>query len=344
MPYDYAGCLHIHTTSSDGSGHFIDVVEAAREADLDWILLSDHETMRWRQRGGEGWYGSTFVFVGQEMGRAEGHYLGVGLRDNIPSRNGASKRLLKLMERQGAGAIVLHPDGPSKPSFGIREHRWKARRLRNVIGLEVWSYMYDWLRELNWLTFPYYYFRYGRAITGPSREALALWDRLGAQQPITGIGGLDVHRKQPWPFNLKPVFDYAPLFRSLRTHLLTETPWSGDIRHDRALIQDALTRGRCFFANDALAPSRGFRFRFEAGNDRHEMGEEVVADSGAFRIHTPANGRIRLVRDGAAIAESDGDTLTADAHDPGVYRAEVSLNGRPWIFSNPIYLRETLPL
>lgn len=351
MPFDYAGCLHIHTTASDGSGHLIDVIEAAQAADLDWILISDHETMKWRRLGGEGWYGSTFVMIGQEMGREEGHYLGVGLQRNIPTRNGKSKRLLRRIEGQDpalpSGAIVLHPDGPSKPSFGIREHRWKARRLRAIMGMEVWSYMYDWLRDLNWFNFPYYYLLPHRAIAGPSREALQMWDRLGQKTHITGIGGLDVHRKQPWPFNWGSVFDYEPLFRTLRTHLLSPEPWTGDAARDRRLIASLLTQGRCYFANDSLHPARGFSFHLETPDGRIEMGEETeIPASGRFHVHLPRIAEIRLVWNGKVLTATVDSRLSYPMpaqpipDSQGVYRVEArTTRGHPWIFSNPIYLR-----
>jgi len=52
---------------------------------------------------------------------------------------------------------------------------------------------------------------------------------------------------------------------------------------------------------------------------------------------------IRLLLDGKVIAETEGDHLEHAVASPGVYRVEgwLKLDGedRPWIYSNPIYLR-----
>jgi hypothetical protein len=50
-----------------------------------------------------------------------------------------------------------------------------------------------------------------------------------------------------------------------------------------------------------------------------------------------------LLKDGKVIAETSGDTLLNTVEDPGVYRVqawlEIDGEPRPWIYSNPIYLR-----
>lgn len=339
MPYDYAGCLHMHTTASDGSGHFMDLVEAAQDAGLDYLVLSDHESMKWRRAGGEGWYGSTFVMVGQEYGREQGHYLGIGLEDNIPTRSGKARRLLKETRRQDAGAILLHPDAPGKAAFGIRERRYVPKRLDGLIGIEIWNYMYDWIRHLNWINFPWYYLFPHRAVTGPSRDALEIWDRLAQRTPITAIGGLDVHQKQPLPFNIGPIFSYDRLFKTVRTHLVTEIPWNGDIARDRLLIEQCLRNGRVFIANDDIHPATGFEFWFETAGARIEMGAETKETAGTLHICLPAWGEIRLLRDGQTQEMAAADRLQAVISAPGVYRVEVRRAGQPWIFSNPVYVR-----
>jgi len=60
---------------------------------------------------------------------------------------------------------------------------------------------------------------------------------------------------------------------------------------------------------------------------------------------------VRLLRNGAVFRETAGDTLLrVPLPGPGVYRIEVDLRVdlfpidgtayRPWIFSNPVYVRE----
>ena len=38
------GVVHVHTTHSDGDGTVGDVLEAAKAADLDFVIITDHNT------------------------------------------------------------------------------------------------------------------------------------------------------------------------------------------------------------------------------------------------------------------------------------------------------------
>ena len=62
-----------------------------------------------------------------------------------------------------------------------------------------------------------------------------------------------------------------------------------------------------------------------------------------FKIEAPARAQLRLLRDGTVIARQTGRVLEWMDSSPGVYRAEASrffrLANRPWIYSNPIYVR-----
>ena len=44
MLKDYKGACHIHTEYSDGSIPVSDVIKSAQDADLDFVILSDHNT------------------------------------------------------------------------------------------------------------------------------------------------------------------------------------------------------------------------------------------------------------------------------------------------------------
>ena len=56
---DYRMALHIHTRYSDGSGFVREIVAAGREAGLDVLVISDHNTLAARSEGWAGWHGSS---------------------------------------------------------------------------------------------------------------------------------------------------------------------------------------------------------------------------------------------------------------------------------------------
>jgi hypothetical protein len=70
------------------------------------------------------------------------------------------------------------------------------------------------------------------------------------------------------------------------------------------------------------------------------MGSEMAWEPGVLlQVVTPRNATLRLLCDGEIICSREGNDLAAPAPRAGVYRAEAVLDGKPWIFSNPVYMR-----
>jgi hypothetical protein len=112
----------------------------------------------------------------------------------------------------------------------------------------------------------------------------------------------------------------------------------------------ALAHGRCYVAFDWLADPTGFRFtghvdRGSKQTDRGEveMGEKTKRRPVLLEAETPIPAELRLLRDGREIARESGSRLTDEVSEAGVYRVEAWLTvagqPRPWIYSNPIFLR-----
>ncbi len=65
-----------------------------------------------------------------------------------------------------------------------------------------------------------------------------------------------------------------------------------------------------------------------------------------LRAEAPLEGRFKLVRDGEVDRRAAGPALDfPTSTEPGVYRVEVWMKlageDRPWILTNPIYVRES---
>jgi hypothetical protein len=130
---------------------------------------------------------------------------------------------------------------------------------------------------------------------------------------------------------------YVCSFRHVSTHLLlTEV--------DEAHVWQALSDGRAYVAFDWMADPTGFVYQATCGDNTWPLGSDVPFQSGLhLQAEAPLAGRIRLLRDGHLVTEVVGRTLDHAADRPGNYRVEVWLRlgaeDRPWILSNPIYLR-----
>jgi hypothetical protein len=203
-------------------------------------------------------------------------------------------------------------------------------------GIELWSFVTDTGESiasvpqmLRFLLAP------GRALDGPPERNLRAWDELCRTRRVVAIGGIDAHQfgKRIGPFVPLRIMAYHRSFRHIRTHVLCEGP------PGREQVYGALREGRCYIAVDSIAPARGFRF--EA--DGLPMGSEAPAGRHRLTVTTPADARLRLLRDGNEIAGSAGRKLETDVEQPGVYRVEALRRKhgreRTWILSNPIYLR-----
>jgi len=103
-------------------------------------------------------------------------------------------------------------------------------------------------------------------------------------------------------------------------------------------VYNALGSGRCFFANDYHGDSRGFRFFAKAGGKIYQMGDKVPsARKVNLKVLLPvSDAEIRLIHNGEKVNETVGNEGDFVVNRKGVYRVEVYINGKAWIFSNHI--------
>ena len=83
--FEYIGAIHVHSIFSDGSGEVTDIAALAGESGLDFIILTDHNTLRALKDGYEGWYNKTLLLVGCEINDKENknHYLAFNIDDTF---------------------------------------------------------------------------------------------------------------------------------------------------------------------------------------------------------------------------------------------------------------------
>jgi hypothetical protein len=96
-----------------------------------------------------------------------------------------------------------------------------------------------------------------------------------------------------------------------------------------------------------MSDASGFAFFSSHASEtgpRNIMGDEVkFAPGQKLTALFPVNCHIRLVKNGKIISELESERLESAVESAGVYRVEgwLKLDGedRPWIYSNPIYMR-----
>jgi hypothetical protein len=331
---DLACVVHLHTTHSDGTGTVADVVRAARRNALDVVLLTDHDTLAGKVD--EGWHGDVLLLVGEEVSPPRrDHTLVFGVDEVLDHRD----RPIAEVVREAPLAFAAHPFSAGSRRFRRLEGMpHTAPFADSLTGVELWSFVTDTAEQAGSLgeiarliAVP------RRALHSPPAENVAEWEHACRRRRVVAIGGLDAHQVGKRIAGRVPLrlMSYARSFRFIRTHVLCDEQPTGDLDHDRAQVYDALAEGRCYIANDALAPARGFAF----WGDGVLMGEERAAGERALHARTPRPALLRLLRDGAVVTQVSGAALDHDVKDPGVYRVEARLGSRTWVLSNPIYLR-----
>lgn len=210
-------------------------------------------------------------------------------------------------------------------------------------------------------------------------DYLARWDELCAKARHTGVSANDAHHNQafrgrisedgkivlqdaldkklaeldpekiallkPLVGNKQPgdvIFEldldpYARSFRHVSTHLLLDEVTPED-------VWEALGASRAYVAFDWIADPTGFVYQAVCGDKTWPMGAEVpLAEGLRLRAEAPLAGQFKLLRDGKVIVDQQAGALDVALEEAGVYRVEVwqplAGEARPWILTNPIYVR-----
>ena len=151
------------------------------------------------------------------------------------------------------------------------------------------------------------------------------------------------------PGDILARLDFDPYYRSFQnvsTHV-----FAAELTEDA--IRSALREGHAYVSHDWMCDPSGFFFELIAADAVAEkqkrgswviMGDEVSFTPGQKLVaRFPVTCHVRLVSGGKVIAEQTGDRFEHDVAAPGVYRVEgwldVAGERRPWIYSNPIFVR-----
>jgi hypothetical protein len=350
--YDLAGVVHVHSLYSDGTGTVPEIAAAAEANGLDFVLLTDHDTLEARSRSEEGWYGHVLLLAGEEVSPwRENHYLAFGLDEPIDHTGLAPREIIERVENAGGFGFLSHPFSKGSDRFrrGAGGMPWRDLDAPGYTGLELWSFVTDTGERLTSIAdLVRFIAAPARFVDHPPRANLEGWDRICRDRRCVALGGIDAHQLGVRIRNRVPLrlMSYRRSFRFLHTHVLVPEPPRRDLERDRAALFEALRGGHAYLAMDSIAPARGFRFRAAGGDGSLAMGDEARAGSErrTFEAEVPRAARISLLCNGRPVAGTDhGVTLHHEASGPGVYRVEAYLHAhgreRTWIVSNPIYLR-----
>jgi hypothetical protein len=339
--YEYQGSLHIHTTYSDGTKSLEETVDIARSLKLDFILISDHMTLKSRHEGKEGFYDETLVLIGYEHNDQEdcNHYLLFETADVLPADMKAQEYVAEG-KRQGALGIIAHPD-EIRPRLGkYPSYPWLAWDAEGFDGIEIWNQMSEWMENLTSYNQIKMLFTPRRFMRAPTDRILKKWDDLNQIRKVAGVAAVDAHG---FPYRIGPfritIFPYKVQMKTLRTHLLLPTELSHDPETAKKQIYDAIRDCRLFSSNCRWGDAAGFQFTARRGADCVISGGQLdTYQDATLTVKAPEPAGIRIIRNGQKVIEVDGKFLEFQPDRDGLYRAELYKKDRGWIFSNHIRL------
>ena len=334
-PAWYRGDFHAHTNHSDGTLDPAGLLAEAREKQLDFFSITDHNAISAYDQFGP--HDDMLIIPGIEVTMKYGHFNVFGIErqsdwiDGLPAEEDAYERhmetgeaqytpneLMQLTRAQGLYNSINHP------LLGVWTWHAHETDLRLVDFVEIWN-------DPSWP---------GGKTGNPN--AVAMWTRwLNAGHRITAIGGTDFHHPTP-----KPQKDGSVLERD-HLNLPTTHVYAGDL--SASGILRGLTQRRAIMS---MGPD--VTLGATLGERSFMIGDDVGATDGTILFEATATGagslRVQLVCNGAIIAEVAGDGAAAlvqeraiSAENPQWFRIDVRDDKDQFLaVTNPIFCGPTV--
>jgi hypothetical protein len=353
---DYKGVIHVHSLlGGHSTGTLTEIIEAANTDALDFVVMTEHpaKQLDTSEMTLKGFHGKALFINGSEISTTSGDrflFMPGTVSASDAARAPSTEEVLAQKRTQGSLAFVAYPqefrswDASDYDGIEVYNVYTNARSINPLITFfdGLWSY---WgYADLLFTTF------YERP-----DESLQKWDDMTAtkNRRLVATAGADAHAnigfsllvdgagKKLLQVKLDP---YERSFRLVHNHVLIEKT---EPLSTQSLLS-ALGSGHCYISCDLLSDATGFHFVAENRTEKKIMGDEIGLQDGVrLTVSTPVASRIRLIKDGQVVQEKEGARSQEFPVDQrGVYRVEAylpqlgkSFSDKPWIISNPIYVR-----
>jgi acetyl esterase/lipase len=323
---DFRAVMHVHAEDSDHTkGTRPEVLAGAKKAGVKVVMWTDHRGPKpdtWR-----GLRDGVLFIAGSEDGNGVLSFPDYSPGDQ-PLTAGGLRFLSHVEERY---------DAASEGFVGMEIcNRHTDAVLDNTLYLFLMGALNDpvkWGKLVE--SFKAYPDEFFGAGTRYHPKIFARWDQELQQRPFTGIGANDAHQNQIFK---GVTFDpYEVSFRNLCTHILAR-------ELTEPAIRESLKEGRVYVSHDWLCDPTGFAFGAANNLGVFTMGDAAPM-LGTTRLVgvVPLSAKLKLIHNGVKVHEAEGTNLSFQAKAPGAYRLEAWLRvdgeDRPWIYSNPVFVR-----
>jgi hypothetical protein len=344
---DYKGVIHVHSSlGGHSTGTFAELVAAAKANNLDFVIMTEHPQAEFDTAAMtlNGVHGGVLFVNGNEVATADGDRLLLIPGLASANENHTTKEFIDQQHANHGLAFAAYP---------TESGNWQSN---SVDGVEVYN-LFTNTKQMNrlvtffdglWSYRSYADLMFANFFARPN-DNLQRWDSASSNRKLIAIAGNDAHSnvgigfsdstgKQVAGLKLDP---YERSFRTVRTHVLIkkESPLT------RESLFEAISLGHCYVSFDIFSDATGFEFR--ALQSDKVMGDELsLMNQISLTAKSSLPSRFVLLKDGNPFAQASGRAAEFPISGRGVYRIEAYLDslpgpatGKPWIISNPIYVR-----
>lgn len=335
--YNSIGAIHIHSVYSDGTGDIESISKAAKNAGLDWIIVTDHNSFEIE----EGIYNGVYVIKGEEISpKDENHYLALGINKYIqPNVN--AKHNIEAVKLNGGFGFAAHADESDYRRNSHQPIKWTNKNI-TPDGVEIWNWFSEWadnLNDRNIFSLAYAYLFKHNLVKEANATTIKWWDKLNntSDKIIPAIGGIDAHALKIKGYVIPvTIFPYQDMFKTIVNVISSNKPFAKDFETRKTQILEAIKTGRNLIINRVVSKEIPI-FKISNKNQAVTSGESISLDNETLlNVQTKKKGSIKIFYNGKEIKSVISNSIKMLLNEVGKYRVEIKFGKRGFAYSNPI--------
>lgn len=335
--YISIGAIHIHSVYSDGTGDIESISKAAKNAGLDWIIVTDHNSFEIE----EGIYNGVYVIKGEEISpKDENHYLALGINKYIqPNVN--AKLNIEAVKLNGGFGFAAHADESDFRRNSHRPIKWTNKNI-TPDGVEIWNWFSEWadnLNDRNIFSLAYAYLFKHNLVKEANATTIKWWDKLNntSDKIIPAIGGIDAHALKIKGYVIPvTIFPYQDMFKTIVNVISSNKPFAKDFETRKTQILEAIKTGRNLIINRVVSKEIPI-FKISNKNQTVTNGESISLDNETLlNVQTKKKSSIKIFYNGKEIKSVISNSIKMLLNEVGKYRVEIKFGKRGFAYSNPI--------
>ena len=335
--YNSIGAIHIHSVYSDGTGDIESISKAAKNAGLDWIIVTDHNSFEIE----EGIYNGVCVIKGEEISpKGENHYLALGINKYIqPNKN--AKHNVEAVKLNGGFGFAAHPDESNSRRNSHQPIKWTNKNI-TPDGVEIWNWFSEWadnLNDKNIFSLMYSYLFKNKLVKSANSNVLFWWDNLNkvSEKIVPAIGGIDAHALKIKGYIIPvTIFPYPDMFKTIVNVITSNKPFAKDFETQKVQILEAIKEGHNLIINRVVSKEIPV-IRISNQNKIVTCGERINLDNETLlNVQTKKKASIKIFHNGKEIKSTISNNIKMLLKEVGKYRVEIKFGEKGFAYSNPI--------